>query len=92
MKSRVLLLSLLAMKDSQEIRDTILEVVKRDDPSSEDILRCTKLVVDSGAIEKAKGMGEYYAMEALQHLGSLPDNNYTAALRELVDRVLHRDS
>lgn len=84
--------TLLAVKDSREIKDAVLEVVERDEPSREEILRCTKLVVESGAIEKAKGMGEYYAMEALQHLGSLPDNDYTAALRVLVDRVLHRDS
>ncbi len=84
--------SLLAMKDSETARKEILELVKMDDPPAEKVRRCIDLVIESGAIDKAKGMGEYYALEALQHLGSLPDTKYSRSLRELVNRVLNRDS
>lgn len=84
--------SLLAMKDSETARKEILELVKMDDPSAEKVRHCIDLVVESGAMDKAKGMGEYYALEALQHLGSLPDTKYSRSLRELVNSVLNRDS
>jgi geranylgeranyl pyrophosphate synthase len=50
------------------------------------------MIVRSGAIEKARGMSEYYGMEALGHLGCLSDTPYSKALRELVAKVLERDS
>jgi geranylgeranyl pyrophosphate synthase len=84
--------SLLAMKDSERMRKEILAVVKEESPSPETVRRCVSMVVDSGAIEKAKGMGEHYAMEALQHIGPLPDSVYSRSLRDLVGKVLNRDS
>jgi octaprenyl-diphosphate synthase len=84
--------SLLAIKDSEEARKAILETVSREAPSADEVKRCTDLVVRSGAVEKAMGMGEYYAMEALGHLGCLAGNEYSKGLRDLVSRVLGRDS
>ncbi len=84
--------SLLAMKSSEEARKEILRVVKAGSPSAEELRRCVSMVIDTGAVEKAKGMGEYYALEALQHIGSLPDTVYSRSLRELVGKVLNRDS
>lgn len=84
--------SLLAMKTSDEARKEILDVVKQGDPSPDTVRDCVSLVTRSGAIEKARGMGEYYAMEALQHIGMLPDTVYSKSLRELVGKVLNRDS
>jgi octaprenyl-diphosphate synthase len=84
--------SLLAMKGSEDARREILRIVKEENPSAEEIRSCVSMVVDSGAVEKAKGMGEYYALEALQHIGSLPDNVYSKSLRDLVGKVLNRDS
>jgi octaprenyl-diphosphate synthase len=84
--------SLLAMKDSDEAKKELLALVQQESPDQADVDRCVRLVVDSGAIEKARGMGEYYALEALQHLGSVPDSAYCRSLRELVGKVLNRDS
>ncbi len=84
--------SLLAMKDSPEIRNALLAVISKATPSHEDVRKCARLVIKSGAIDKAKGMGEYYGMEALGHLGCLANNEYSRGLRELVKRVLDRDS
>ena len=84
--------SLLAMKSSEDVKKAILDVVRQEAPSPEEVRRCVKLVTDSGAVEKAKGMGEYYALEALQHIGSLPDTAHSASLREMVGKVLNRDS
>lgn len=84
--------SLLAMKSSEQARKEILRVVREESPSAEELRRCVSMVIDSGAVEKAKGMGEYYALEALQHIGSLPDTVYSRSLRELVGKVLNRDS
>ncbi|MBN1678389.1 MAG: polyprenyl synthetase family protein [Candidatus Thermoplasmatota archaeon] len=83
--------SLLAIKSSEEARKAILDVVSQENPSSDEVRRCTELVIKSGAIEKAKGMGEYYGMEALGHLGCLLGNEYSKGLRNLVSRVLGRD-
>lgn len=84
--------SLLAMKNSDEARKEILRVVREETPSTEELRRCVSMVIDAGAVEKAKGMGEYYALEALQHIGSLPDTVYSRSLRDLVGKVLNRDS
>jgi len=84
--------SLLAIKSSEEAKAAILEVVSREDPSADDVKRCAALVLDSGAVEKARGMGEYYGMEALGHLGCLVGNEYSKGLRDLVSSVLGRDS
>jgi len=84
--------SLLAIKNSEEARDAILDVISKENPSGEDVKKCTALVVQSGAIEKARGMGEYYGMEALGHLGCLAGNEYSKGLRDLVSSVLGRDS
>ncbi|MGB2581758.1 MAG: solanesyl diphosphate synthase, partial [Thermoplasmata archaeon] len=60
--------------------------------SPEAMKRCVDLVTESGAIEKARAMAEYYGMEALQHLGCLSNTQYSEALRNLVSKVLERDS
>lgn len=84
--------SLLAAKSSESARRAILEVIASPDPSPEAVTECVKVVVSSGAIEKARGVGEYYGMEALQHLSCLSNNEYSKSLRDLVNRVLTRDS
>ncbi len=84
--------SLLAIKESEKASDAILKVISKDEPSSEEVKICADLVRASGALEKSKGMAEYYAMEALQHLGCLPQNEYGKSLRDVVARVLERDS
>lgn len=84
--------SLLAIKESEEARKAILEVISKENPSPQEVKMCTELVVRSGAIEKAKGMGEYYGIEALGHLGCLAGNDYSKGLRDLVSRVLGRDA
>lgn len=83
--------SLLAVKSSDEAKRTILGVVSQENPSAEDVKRCAELVIESGAVEKARGMGEYYGMEALGHLGCLVSNEHSKGLRELVSTVLSRD-
>ncbi len=84
--------SLLAIKSSEEAKNALLEVVSKEAPSRDEVKRCTELVVKSGAIEKARGMGEYYGMEALEHLGCLAGNDYSKSLRDLVSRVIGRDA
>ncbi len=84
--------SLLAIKNSDEAKKAILDVVSQEHPSGDEVRRCTELVIKSGAVEKAKGMGEYYGMEALGHLGCLAGNEHSKGLRDLVSRVLGRDS
>jgi octaprenyl-diphosphate synthase len=84
--------SLLAMKGSEDARRALIDVIEKETPSPEEIKKCASLVAKSGAIEKAKGMGEYYGMEALQFLGCLANNEHSKSLRDLVARVLERDS
>ena len=84
--------SLLAMTDSEDTKKELLDLIGQAAPSADDVKRCVSLVVDSGAIEKARAMAEYYGMEALQHLGCLPNTPYSEALRNLVSRVMERDS
>jgi octaprenyl-diphosphate synthase len=77
--------SLLAIKNSEEARKAILDVIA-------EVKKCSELVASTGAIEKARGMGEYYGMEALHALGGLSNNGYSQGLRELVSKVLSRDA
>jgi octaprenyl-diphosphate synthase len=84
--------SLLAIKSSDDAKNAILAVISQEDPPVESVKECAKMVVKSGAIEKTRGMGEYYGMEALGHLGCLPDTPYSKALRDVVAKVLERDS
>lgn len=84
--------SLLAIKSSDDAKKAILAVISQEDPPAESVEVCAKMVVKSGAIEKARGMGEYYGMEALGHLGCLSDTSYSKALRDVVAKVLERDS
>lgn len=84
--------SLLAIKSSDDAKKAILAVISQEDPPVESVKGCAEMVVKSGAIEKARGMGEYYGMEALGHLGCLSDTPYSKALRDVVAKVLERDS
>lgn len=84
--------SLLAIKSSDDAKKAILAVISQEDPPVESVKGCAEMVVKSGAIEKARGMGEYYGMEALGHLGCLSDTSYSKALRDVVAKVLERDS
>lgn len=84
--------SLLAIKSSDEVRECVLGLISQTEPPMASVKDCAKLVVKSGAIEKAKGMGEYYGMEALGHLGCLTSSKYSSSLRSLVQAVLERDS
>ncbi|UCE44607.1 MAG: polyprenyl synthetase family protein [Methanobacteriota archaeon] len=84
--------SLLSMKDSNKAKEVITGIIKQEDPSEEDVRRCIDIVIDSGGVEKAKAMAEFYGMEALQHLGCLPNTEFSEALRDIVSRVLERDS
>jgi octaprenyl-diphosphate synthase len=84
--------SLLAIKSSDDAKKAILAVISQEDPPVESVRECANMVVKSGAIEKARGMGEYYGMEALGHLGCLSDTPYSKALRDVVAKVLERDS
>lgn len=84
--------SLLAVKDSAEAKKAILDVIAEENPPSDGVKKCAQLVIKSGAIEKARGMSEYYGMEALGHLGCLANSEYSKGLREVVKKVLERDS
>ncbi len=84
--------SLLAIKDSEESKKAILDVIGMEEPPAESVKSCAELISGTGAIEKARGMGEYYGMEALQSLGGLDNNGYSKGLRDLVARVLSRDA
>src|SRR5512136_619729 len=52
--------SLLAMKGSDDVKKALIDVIEKESPSPEEVKKCASMVADSGAIEKAKGMGEYY--------------------------------
>jgi len=84
--------SLLAIKNSEDARKAILDVIACEDPSADDVRKCAQLVIKSGAIQKAKGMGEFYGIEALGHLGCLSNTRYSQGLPDLVKKVLGRDS
>jgi len=84
--------SLLAMKDTAPSRDAIIDVISSQDPKPDKVQKCVDIVLKSGAISKAKGMAEYYGIEALGHLGCMPKNDETQGLRDLVKKVLERDS
>ena len=84
--------SLLAIKQSEPAKKAILEIIALDGPSPESVAKCAELVIKSGAIEKARGMSEFYGVEALGHLGCLTGSPYSKGLRDLVGKVLERDS
>lgn len=84
--------SLLAMRDSTVARQAVLKIVESESPPADLVRVGVKAVLESGAIEKARGMAEYYGMEAMSHLGALPKSPESQALRDLVKRVLERDS
>jgi octaprenyl-diphosphate synthase len=83
--------SLLAIKDSAPTKKAILELIATDEPDPKAVEECVGLVRKSGAIQKAKGMAEYYGIEATGHLGCLPKSSESQALRDIVKRVLERD-
>jgi octaprenyl-diphosphate synthase len=84
--------SLLAIKDSPATKKAIVDLISMDEPKLESVKDCVYLVMKSGAIQKARGMAEYYGMEATGHLGCLSKSPESQALREIVKRVLERDS
>lgn len=84
--------SLLAIKSSEDAKKAIMDVIASEQPSPDDVRKCARLVIKSGAIQKAKGMGEFYGIEAMGHLGCLSNNQYSQGLRDLVNKVLGRNS
>ena len=84
--------SILAIKESDEAKATVTDVIGQEHPSEDAVRACIDLVSSSGGIDKAKAMAEFYGMEALQHLGCLSNSPYSEALRDIVTRVLERDS
>jgi len=84
--------SLLAIKDSEEAKTAILRVIAEESPSEEEVARCASLVSRTGALERARGMGERYGTEALNSLGDVSNSGYSKGLRDLVTKVLSRDA
>ncbi len=84
--------SLLAIKDSTDAKKAIVELVASEHPDQEKVMECVDLVNKTGAIQKARGMAEYYGIEATGHLGCLPRSAESEALRDIVKKVLERDS
>lgn len=84
--------SLLAMEASETARAQILPLVRDKAPSPESVRRCVSLVVESGAVERAKAMGERYIEEAVGQLGCVPDGRYRKAFSDLAEKVIGRDS
>jgi octaprenyl-diphosphate synthase len=84
--------SLLAIKSSEEVKRAIMEVISQESPAVDVVRKCAQMVVKSGAVEKARGMAEYYGMEALGHLGYLSSTAHCKALRDVITKVLERDS
>ena len=84
--------SLLAIKSSEEVERAIMEVISQESPAVDAVRKCAQMVVNSGAVEKARGMAEYYGMEALGHLGCLSSTAHSKALRDVITKVLERDS
>ena len=84
--------SLLAIKSSEEVKRAIMEVISQESPAVDAVRKCAQMVVNSGAVEKARGMAEYYGMEALGHLGCLSSTAHSKALRDVITKVLERDS
>lgn len=84
--------SLLAMEASETARAEILPLVRDKAPSPESVRRCVSLVVESGAVERARAMGERYIEEAVGQLGCVPDGRYRKAFSDLAEKVIGRDS
>lgn len=84
--------SLLAIKESKTTKEAILKLIAEDEPSPREVRKCAQLVRKTPALDKAKAMAELYGLEALQHLGCLPDNSHSKSLKDIVARVLERDS
>ena len=84
--------SLLTIRESDKAKSAITSVIEEESPSEEAVAECIEIVDSSGGIEKAKAMAEFYGMEALQHLGCLSNTRYSEALRDIVTKVLERDS
>jgi octaprenyl-diphosphate synthase len=84
--------SLLAIKESKAAKAAILKLIAKEEPTLKAIKECTELVRKTPAIDKAKAIADFYGLEALQHLGCLPDNSHSLSLKDIVMRVLERDS
>ena len=84
--------SLLAIKDSPAAKKALLELIANEEPKPERVMECVEIVNKTGAIQKARGMAEYYGIEATGHLGCLSKSPESDALRAIVKRVLERDS
>jgi len=84
--------TLIAIRDSNDMRERILRVVSMETPPAEAVRECTAEVLASGAIDKAMGMAREHGQKALKYLDEVSNTEYSRGLRELVDRVLDRDS
>ncbi len=84
--------TLIAIKESRDARSAILELITEDEPGQDAIRKCAELVRRTPAIDKAKAMADYYGLEAVRHLGCMPKNGHTRSLKDMVSRVLERDS
>jgi octaprenyl-diphosphate synthase len=84
--------TLIAMSGSDGVRERILKVIAMETPSAEAVRDCAKEVLATGAIDEAMCMARERGQEALRHLDDISDTVYSRSLRELVGRVLDRDS
>jgi octaprenyl-diphosphate synthase len=84
--------SLIAIKESKAAKAAILKIIGQNEPSPGAIKKCADLIRRTPAIDKSKAMADFYGLEALQHLGCLPDNIHSRSLKDIVFRVLERDT
>jgi len=84
--------TLIALRDSDDMRERILGVVSLETPPLEAVRECATEVLASGAIDKAMYMAREHGQKALKYLDGVSDTEYSRGLRELVGRVLERDS
>jgi len=84
--------SLLAIDESKEAKTAILKLISEKEPRADEVRKCAQLVRDTSAIDKSRALATQYGGEAMSHLGCLPDNQYAQSLRNMISKVLERDS
>lgn len=76
----------------ENIKQEVINFVKQEEKSEEEILKLVLSVIESGSLNKTEEEVKYYSNKAKEQLQFLPSNEYRKILENLVETLINRNN
>lgn len=77
---------------NEDVKQNLINFVKQESKSEEEILKLVKIVAESGSLQKAEEEVKYYSDKAKEQLLCLPTSECRDVLESLVETLINRNN